>query len=168
METCAICNRKLTILNTGTFGNKLKTGERICLNCMKGMPSNLSEFTLEDISKYAKERLENIQQERVKREQEEKLNNSIIEYKRTCKQCGKVWHSLASREKYLKKEKSCNDCNMCVSAFGSAGGNAYSWGTWTQAKRNEHALNNEISRLNQCPNCMSCNYTEEIIAHEKK
>ena len=57
---------------------------------------------------------------------------------------------------------------MCASAFGSAGGNSYSWGTWTQTKRNEHALNNEINRLKQCPNCMSSNYTEEPIVYEKQ
>jgi hypothetical protein len=100
-------------------------------------------------------------------ERQNKSKNSVVEYKRTCLQCGKVWHSLASREKYLEKEKKWNDCNMCASAFGSAGGNSHSLETWTQTKRNEHALNNEISKLKQCPNCMSSNYTEEQIVYEK-
>jgi hypothetical protein len=163
-KVCAICGQKLTMLNTGIAG-KLKTGEKLCLSCVNRLDgetvSNLKNLTKKDFA----DKIEGVQQ---KIAAEEKRKNSVIEYKRTCLQCGKVWYSLASREKHLEKEKNCNNCNMCASAASSANGNSYSWGTWTQAKRNEHALESEIERLKQCPNCLSTNYKEKEIYYEKK
>lgn len=163
MVNCIICSKKLTILNRSLKKYKTKDGE-ICLYCIPKLNNtpflnNLYNFTTKDIQQFFK--INNNIKHSID------SNNKVSEYKRTCLQCGKVWHSLALRENYLEKEKKWNDCNMCASAFSSAGGNYYSWGTWTQTKRNEHALNNEISKLKQCPNCMSSNYTEEQIVYEK-
>ena len=182
MKYCAICNKRLTILNTG-IGSELKTGDMICLTCLKKLDNNtianLKELTGEDL---ANKILENKQKEeairkralyaqdieKIKLEHAKKANKiMVVEYKRTCNQCGKVWHVLAEREKYLEKEKNCNDCNMCASAVGSASGNPYSMGTWTQSRHNEHTLNDEITRLKQCPNCMSSDYSEVQVKYEK-
>ena len=166
-KRCCICQEPLTILNSG-IGNRLKTGEKICIHCIQKLDSD----TIWDLKKLSKDdvlinylKLEQNGQNFSKKKEPKK--NVVVEYKRTCNQCGKVWHVLAERENYLSREKKCNDCNMCASAIGTAEGTAGSWGVWTQTQRNEHALENEIYRLKQCPNCMSTDYTETKIEYEK-
>ena len=98
-----------------------------------------------------------------------KHENIIQEYRRTCKNCGKVWHSLVSRERELNlrattsklseigtRMQAASCCFMC----GDRGAAQYG--------RNVDATKNEIERLKSCPNCLSKNYTEEIIPYEKK
>jgi len=164
MATCAICSTPLKSSNMAV-NNELRDGGRLCLSCINKLDLetslNLKNLTTEEV-------LFKIGRQKLFSEEIKKPQNGVVEYRRTCLQCGKVWHSLASREKYLDKEKKWNNCNMCASAFGTAGGNSYSWGTWTQTKRNEHALDSEISKLKQCPNCMSSNYAEEKIVYEKQ
>ena len=82
-----------------------------------------------------------------------------------------MWESLACigrTRKVFASEKRWNDFNTCASAFATLSGDSNYNGTFTQAKRNEHALNEEINKLKQCPNCMSTNYSEEQIKYEKK
>lgn len=84
----------------------------------------------------------------------------VSEYKRTCNECGTVWHSLQSREETLKKQikdnKSAECCNMC-----------------DQNARNKAAseirsCESELERLKKCPKDQSGNYKEELIVYDKK
>lgn len=95
-------------------------------------------------------------------------DNKVKEYKRKCKECGKVWHSLASREEKLQKDLKSNQCDQMTSACGMCGGNWMALQSSTQAKRNEHALTDEAIRLKKCPNCGSGNYEEKEVIYEKK
>ena len=83
----------------------------------------------------------------------------VKEYKRKCNECGKVWHSLESRERQINK-------NIGSNAFSQAAfcGNP---GAQLQAKRNVEAAQTELERLKKCPECGSMNYTEEVITYEK-
>lgn len=94
--------------------------------------------------------------------------NQVKEYKRKCKECGKVWHVLASREEKLQKDLKSNQCDQMTSACGMCGGNWMALQSSTQAKRNEHALTDEVTRLKHCPNCGSGNYEEKEIVYKKK
>ncbi len=94
--------------------------------------------------------------------------NQVKEYKRKCKECGKVWHVLASREEKLQKDLKSNQCDQMTSACGMCGGNWMALQSSTQAKRNEHALTDEVTRLKHCPNCGSGNYEEKEVTYEKK
>lgn len=94
-------------------------------------------------------------------------DKEVKEYKRKCKECGKVWHSLVSREEKISKDLKSNTCNKQVSGCGMMGGNWTALGSATQAERNEQALQSEIDRLKKCPECGSQNYKEEIIIYEK-
>ncbi len=92
----------------------------------------------------------------------------VKEFKRTCKECDKKWHVLASREEKLEKDMKSNKAEQLTAACGMCGGNWNALGASTQAKRNEHALTDELTRLKQCPKCSSGNYSEEVIIYEKK
>lgn len=178
MGKCAICSKKLNIFNTG-FGNKLKNGEAICTDCLKGFDydivSNLNQYSpselieIKEVLRRNKEKvkLESQKKKEVEREGKAKEKKMVAEFKRTCNQCGKVWHVLASRENYLEREDTCNSCNQCSSALGTMGGNYVSWGTWTQTKRNEHAIKAEKTKLKQCPDCHSSDYSQMTIEYEK-
>lgn len=77
------------------------------------------------------------------------------EYQRTCLRCGKVWHSLVSREAKLIKD---HQCNLCVTATqcGSP--------TVLAGQRLVQAGESEIARLRKCPECQSTNYSEKILS----
>ena len=92
----------------------------------------------------------------------------VKEYKRKCNECGKKWHVLASREEKLQKDIKSNNCDQMTAACGMCGGNYSALGASTQAKRNEHALTDEVTRLKKCPECGSGNYSEEVVIYEKK
>jgi DNA-directed RNA polymerase subunit RPC12/RpoP len=93
-----------------------------------------------------------------------KIDNSkqIQEYKRKCKQCGKVWHSLVLREKQMEKQNQCDACVQCSTAFNG------DLTTATQSQRNREAKEQTLANLRRCPSCGSQNYKEEIISYEKK
>jgi hypothetical protein len=90
------------------------------------------------------------------------------EYKRKCKQCGKVWHSLVSREEQVKNSIKSSQCHKSVAACGMCSGNWLAFGPATQAERNIEASQSELDRLRKCPKCGSMNYKEEIITYEEK
>jgi|GEM_PF-1600151 len=179
MANCVICATRLTILNTG-LNNKSKDGERLCLKCLKKLDNstikNLSKLSTEEIieafnsinSKKTTNKIDNIEKVSPTIKRKAVTQNYIIEYKRTCNECGKTWHVLADREKYLEKEQAFNQFNLCASALGNLGGNNHSWGVWTQGKRNEHALKEAEYKLKRCPNCYSENYTQTELRYEKK
>lgn len=91
--------------------------------------------------------------------EEQPKADSIKEYRRTCRVCGKVWHSLVKRENQIKRDTFLNACqgfNYCCNP-----------GASLQANRNISANESEISRLRKCPECQSTNYSEEIIEHDQ-
>lgn len=84
----------------------------------------------------------------------------IGEYKRTCNECGRVWHSLVEREGQISKKMKSNACLMC--------GNTCSGSEFGQHSRNFDANENSLTLLKKCPQCGSGNYTETVIYYEKK
>lgn len=90
------------------------------------------------------------------------LKKHIKEYKRTCNECGKVWHSLASREKQIAGDVK---LNACIQGSTACGGNM---GAATQSKRNVESQKDLLDKLKKCPHCGSSNYKEEEIIYEKK
>jgi hypothetical protein len=84
----------------------------------------------------------------------------VSEYKRTCNECGAVWHSLQSRENEIKRNvsnlKSAECCNMC---------DANARNKATTDMRN---YKDELERLKKCPKCQSGNFREEEITYDKK
>lgn len=91
----------------------------------------------------------------------------VKEYKRKCKECGKVWHVLASREKEINKRIKINFCESGVNECGTCG-TAQGIGNRAQIARNTDQNKTELDKIKQCPNCGSHNYKEEIIIYEKK
>src|SRR5215213_2122354 len=88
------------------------------------------------------------------------------EYQRQCMGCGKVWHSLVSREKALSTKQAGDTLMMCGSAMQSCGScGTVGSGTQAQASRNLDANAAELHRLRSCPQCGSASYQERIIDH---
>jgi uncharacterized Zn finger protein len=81
------------------------------------------------------------------------------EHQRQCQACGKVWHSLVSREKQVERDNKSNSCNVCAQMCNPA--------AQLQAKHNAETNQSELSRLRQCPQCGSANFNERIIDHSK-
>ena len=93
---------------------------------------------------------------------EEKFDSKthVKELKRKCNECGKVWHSLDSREKQLSGNIKMNGFMTCAFC-----GNP---GAQLQAVRNSEAGQSELQRLKKCPDCGSGNYHETAVVYEKK
>lgn len=85
----------------------------------------------------------------------------IKEYKRTCNECHKIWHSLESREKEIEKD-------IKLNATSQAGFACCSPSAALQAKRNVESNKDLLGKLKKCPQCGSGNYKEEAIVYEKK
>lgn len=83
----------------------------------------------------------------------------VVEYKRICNECSKVWHSLVEREKQLTTNLAGDFCGVC----GTCGSPHQA-----QYSRNFDANNNSLAQLKKCPQCGSGNYTETAIYYEKK
>lgn len=91
----------------------------------------------------------------------------VQEYRRTCNQCGTVWHSLVKRESSFKSYAltegfagACSPSN--VMSCGMCGGAERS-----QSRKNIQDEKSEIERLQTCPKCRSKDYKEEIVEYEK-
>lgn len=80
-----------------------------------------------------------------------------IEYKRTCKVCGKIWCSQVSREEKLSKEKRKENIRSGLSTLQT------NWSAAAQERKNAQTLEQESTTRKQCPDCNSANYKEEII-----
>ncbi len=94
----------------------------------------------------------------------QKVGGSLVEYRRTCQVCGKVWHSLVSREEQIISTQK-TDAIMAVSGGLQSCGTCGTMGTETQAQArgNLNAHESELQRLRSCPQCSSANYKEELI-----
>ena len=78
------------------------------------------------------------------------------EYQRTCTRCGKVWHSLVSRETKLGARQACNNVDAASSTCNKS--------AEMQAKRNVQAADQEINSLKRCPNCGSVAFKERVVS----
>lgn len=82
-------------------------------------------------------------------------NLHVAEYKRICNSCGKIWHSLASREQELsKKSQRRVACCQTMEAL-------------RQEERNIDASKDSLDKLRKCPVCGSANYKEATLYYEK-
>lgn len=85
------------------------------------------------------------------------------EYKRKCKSCGKVWHSLKSMEDSLKSDQ---NFNYCLQGIQAGTGNAHK--AASEVRRTDiRNVQSNISSLKKCPDCGSSNYTEELVTFER-
>lgn len=88
------------------------------------------------------------------------------EYKRTCKNCGKIWYSLVEREEKLNPDtpgqNCCNEDQDKTGECGTCGNN----GAQAQYRHNLQYRRDNLEKLRQCPNCLSTNFVEEIVKHE--
>jgi hypothetical protein len=84
------------------------------------------------------------------------------EIRRTCKYCGKVWHSSTLREDDLVSgigwDTGIGRVNYLNSGKDKGASAAYS-----QSRRNIQAQTELLENLQRCPNCGSSGYIEEIL-----
>lgn len=83
---------------------------------------------------------------------------AVQEYKRKCNACGKVWHSLASREAQLVSTANANNAQLVAGCCNP--------GTASQAMGTQTVIGSELTRLRTCPECGSASYTEELISYD--
>lgn len=100
----------------------------------------------------------------VKKISESNFNSNlhVKEYKRKCKECGKIWHSLSSREMEIESTKRVAALNQASNACTCNSGAAL------QAQRNVSSSQDTLDKLRSCPKCGSHNYAEEVLVYEKK
>jgi hypothetical protein len=81
------------------------------------------------------------------------------EYRRTCRACGMVWHSLIARKQQIQRSMQMSGCESIA--------NCCTPTVTAQNRRNIDANQSELSRLRQCPRCHSANYFEEVVLHDQ-
>lgn len=84
----------------------------------------------------------------------------VSEFKRKCKECGKTWYSLESREKEIDKNVRSNNSQILFNCCNPS--------AQLQAKRNMESEKGALNNLKKCPNCHSSNYSEKKIYYDKK
>lgn len=84
----------------------------------------------------------------------------VAEFRRECNACGKLWHSLATRELEIAKKASHNAC-MAIGDASNSSANA-------QRYLNQHTLESSLEQLKKCPECHSGNYQETVVYYAKK
>jgi len=90
---------------------------------------------------------------------------TIKEYKRSCHECGKVWHSLVTREEAMLKNNNSEQCDSSLNECAMCGTNK---NKTTTIKDENIITTDELLRLKVCPECYCGNYDEEIIEHSKE
>lgn len=92
----------------------------------------------------------------------------VKEFKRTCNECKKTWHSLSEREEELKSRL--NPCKAaCCGTTEPVGCTECRKGCFGVAGPDSaETLDKTLDSLKKCPNCGSGNYSEEIIIYERK
>lgn len=86
------------------------------------------------------------------------FQTQVAEYRRICNSCGKVWHSLVSRERQIEKQQKSSEWDVVTNCCNLSGAQQ-------QAKRNVEANQSELARLKRCPSCLSANYKEVLVGH---
>lgn len=119
---------------------------RTCRNCGKTLPNNNIKFCVSCGSASIFD-----------------SDTMVSEYKRTCNQCGTVWHSLQTREDALKNEitnynnrSGSSECCMCAQ------------NKPTKSTAEVKTCASELERLKICPKCNSGNIREEVLVYDKK
>jgi ribosomal protein S27AE len=142
MANCNLCKKKVSWLTAYNVDDKY-----FCDDCWKKRNDKIE-------NQKAKEESKGIETK--------KEDNKIMEYKRKCNQCGKIWHSLVGTEKHIKTQ------GILQSIVGVGTALTGNLGASTQSNRNANAGEEWLSKLKKCPNCGSSDYTEEIITFKKK
>jgi hypothetical protein len=109
--------------------------------------------------------LESVQQTKLAEKQQLPLqvvpNNTpqttATEFRRQCRACGTMWHSLVSREQQLLTQQKGNACDQVLMCGRPS--------AQMQAKRSFQATQDEIVRVRLCPKCNSGNYDENIVSY---
>ncbi len=89
------------------------------------------------------------------------------EFRRSCNSCGKVWHSLVSREVEIEKKELKEGLMQGATGLGGCATCGLSLGAAAQHSRNKELYHSEIERLRSCPQCGSKNYEEQIIQFQQ-
>jgi len=145
MTTCNICKKKIPFLG-GYFDSTDKL--EYCKECWKNREKEIEGLKINE---------EEVIKGKIK---EEKYK--VVEFKRKCKRCGKVWYSLVKEEKHFIKQ---TFLTSIIGFFTIFKGNDTGV---LQAGRNIDSLQEQLSRANRCPNCGSTNYTEEISTYDQR
>ena len=138
MTNCELCKKKFSVWNASSYNDKY-----YCPDCWKNKQEQITGKKKEVDKK------------------KEPVEITIREYKRTCNECGKVWHSLVEREKQVAIGSFWN----AIAGVGTAIGGNY--GATGQFSRNSDAQQQELVNLKRCPNCGSSNYKEEITSFKR-
>jgi hypothetical protein len=141
------------------FRFPVNSGNTVTLEYKMGDDLSLREFVEKHKQKILYDKENKIKEER---------GIVQIEFKRKCKECGKVWHSLKSREDKIGKDLKDSECSQGLAGCGMCGGQWSALGASEQTKRNIAASTNELERLRTCPECGSRNYEETEIRIENR
>jgi len=85
------------------------------------------------------------------------------EFRRTCRVCGKVWHSLESREVEIEKKVSDQALLQAANGMAGCGTCGLTLGAAAQHQQARESFEAELLRLRSCPDCMSASYDEQRI-----
>lgn len=146
-DICSECGKKLGIhltpdehLRFFTGRKKLKDGSVLCEYCFKEWKAKQNKLSHASFDP----------------------KKQVKEYKRECNECGKVWHSLASREEEISRDIGYHSSTQFFSA---CGGNFL---LSEMSKKNAETQKDLLDKLKKCPNCSSRNYEEKVVIYEKK
>jgi hypothetical protein len=88
------------------------------------------------------------------------MGDSVVqEYRRTCKGCGKVWHSLVGKEDYLRQKLGANAAQIAAGCGSPS--------TASQGMATGQLISADLAKLRTCPECGSSNYAEEVVDYDE-
>lgn len=134
-----------------------------CSNCQEkiGVFDSLSDFSGNRFcDNKCKKEFQEKKKEEKRLDEEMKAKGNVKEFKRKCNKCGKVWYSLASREKELETGKKVAGGIRPVCCCNSS--------TPLLAQKNVEGFQDSLEKLKKCPECQSTDYTETEEIHAKK
>lgn len=148
MVICELCNRNIPFFK-GYVDNK--TGLDFCNDCWENHQNKIN-----------KKRFIEWEQERKEKEKQLREKSKIMEYRRKCNKCKKVWYSQSRLENSADNSKRVN----AFVALGTIFSNNIT--AATQAIRNSDAQEAIINSLRKCPNCGTTDYKEEVTYYYPK
>jgi len=92
----------------------------------------------------------------------------VKEFKRTCKECGKVWHSLSEREEELKSKLTHCKTQCCGGTEDASATQCRKGCFGVAGPDSKESVTSALESVRKCPNCGSGNYSEETITYERK
>ena len=90
------------------------------------------------------------------------------EYRRTCRNCGRLWHSLVAREKEVESKEIGEGLMQGATGMAGCGTCGLTLGAASQHSRNREMHHSELQRLRTCPQCGSANYDQQIILFDNR